>query len=125
MRALVVDDSKAMRLIIKRILIEIGFEVLEACHGREALDCLRQADSVDVALVDVNMPEMNGFEFLEAMRSQSHYDTIAVMMVTTESDIEMVTKALQLGANEYIMKPFGKEGLQEKLRLIGISTGAQ
>lgn len=121
MRALVVDDSKAMRLILAKMLKEVGFdEVYEAEHGREALELLDQIDNVELMLVDWNMPEMNGFDFVCAVRSDNTYDNVLVMMVTTETEMSQVVKALEAGVNEYVMKPFTKEVILEKLSLLGI-----
>lgn len=120
MYALVVDDSKAMRMILKQILKEMGFEVVEAGNGREALERLKQTAKTDLALVDWNMPEMNGFEFVCAVRADRAYDDVRMMMVTTESGISQMVKALEAGANEYVMKPFTKEVIREKLTIMGI-----
>jgi two-component system chemotaxis response regulator CheY len=84
LRALVVDDSRTMRGILKRILAGCGLEVVEAANGREALDLLRAGASVQLALVDWNMPEMNGFEFIQAVRRETAWDSIPLMMVTTK-----------------------------------------
>jgi two-component system chemotaxis response regulator CheY len=121
MRALIIDDSTAVRTILRRILTEVGFEVFEASQGLEALECLKQIGRTDVALVDWNMPEMNGYEFIKAVRSVPAYDTMRVMMVTTETEISQVAKALEAGANEYVMKPFTKDMIMEKLNLLGIA----
>lgn len=121
MRALVVDDSRATRTILRRILKEIGFEVSEAGHGREALERLKEIGTPDLALVDWNMPEMDGFEFVRAVRADHAYDSMRLMMVTTETEMEQVAKALEAGANEYVMKPFTKDVILEKLDLLGIA----
>lgn len=120
MRALVIDDSKAIRLILGQILKDIGFEVLNAADGKEALEQLKSADQVDLALVDWNMPVMNGFEFVVEVRKNKQYDNMPMMMVTTETEMSQVIKALEAGANEYVMKPFTKEMIIEKLTLMGI-----
>ena len=99
MRALVVDDSKAIRRIIGKILKDLGFEVFEAGHGKEALAKLGEIGVPDLALVDWNMPEMNGYEFLCNIRADSKYNDLNVMMVTTESEISQMAKALEAGAN--------------------------
>lgn len=121
MRALVIDDSRATRTILKQILKEIGFEVSEAGHGREALERLKEIGAPDLALVDWNMPEMDGFEFVRAVRADHAYDSMRLMMVTTETEMEQVAKALEAGANEYVMKPFTKDVILEKLDLLGIA----
>ncbi len=121
MRALIIDDSKAMRSILGRMLRGLDFEVVEAANGREALDRLRGLGKVDIALVDWNMPEMNGFEFVRAVRSEHIYDGVLLMMVTTETEMDNVVRALAAGANEYVMKPFTPEVILEKLRIFGMA----
>jgi two-component system chemotaxis response regulator CheY len=118
MRALVIDDSRTVRIIIGKILREIGVEVLEAGNGREALEQLERNPDVELLLVDWNMPEMNGFDFLRAVRAQRAYDGVRVLMVTSESQSEQVVKAMSAGANEYLMKPFNKDVLVAKLQLM-------
>jgi len=120
-RALVIDDSKAIRLILTKILKDIGFSVVDAENGVVALDRLKEEGQVDLALVDWNMPEMNGYEFVCAVRKDNTYDEMRMMMVTTETEMSQVVKALEAGANEYVMKPFTKEMILEKLSLMGIS----
>jgi len=119
-RALVIDDSKAIRLILGKIVKEIGFDVLEAANGLEALEQLKNAESIDLALVDWNMPEMNGYEFVCAVRKDPQYDDLLLMMVTTETEMSQVVKALEAGANEYLMKPFTKEMILDKLNVMGL-----
>ena len=121
MRALVVDDSKAMRMIVGRILKEIGFQVLEAADGQQALDRLNQGEAVDLMLVDWNMPVINGYELVHAVRANLLLANVRIMMVTTETSMNQVEHALAAGANEYLMKPFTKEMLVEKLAMLGIS----
>ncbi|HUA60983.1 MAG TPA: response regulator [Verrucomicrobiae bacterium] len=122
-KALVVDDSRAVRMILSKTLRELGFEVLQAANGVEALDVMaRNGESVQLALVDWNMPEMNGIELVRRLRAQSRYDRLRLMMVTTETEIERITAALEAGANEYIMKPFSREVVEDKLRLLGVMT---
>ena len=120
MKALVIDDSKAMRSILKRILKDLGFEVFEAANGQEGLERLAKVGAPDLALVDWNMPEMNGLEFVRAVRSDPAYNNLRLMMVTTETEPECVAAALEAGANEYIMKPFPKDAFIEKLTMLGI-----
>jgi len=107
-------------MIVGRILREIGFEVVEAGNGQEALSKLEEVGGVELAMVDWNMPEMTGIEFVRAVRAESTYDEMKMMMVTTESEVGQVAAALEAGANEYAMKPFTKEIIQEKLALLGI-----
>ena len=119
MRALIIDDSKAIRSILADILGDIGFTTYEAGNGLEALSMLKK-EKVDMALVDWNMPEMNGCEFVQEVRKDDTYKDMQIMMVTTETAIDKVAEALEAGANEYIMKPFTKEMIVEKLVLMGI-----
>ena len=121
MRALIIDDSKAMRSILARMLRALEFEVVEAANGREAMERLQANGKFDLALVDWNMPEMNGFEFVRAVRAKQMYDGVLLMMVTTETEMENVVRALATGANEYVMKPFTPEVILEKLRIFGMA----
>ena len=119
MRALIIDDSKAIRSILADILGDLGFTIFEAGNGLEALDVIK-SEKADLALVDWNMPEMNGCEFVQEVRKDDTYKDMQIMMVTTETAIDKVAEALEAGANEYIMKPFTKEMIVEKLVLMGI-----
>ena len=120
MRAMVVDDSRAMRHMLGKMLKALGFEVSEAGNGREGVERLKDLGVLDLALVDWNMPEMNGYDFVCAVRADPAYDSMRVMMVTTETEMEQVAKALAAGANEYVMKPFTPAVLTEKLSLLGV-----
>jgi len=120
MRALVIDDSRTVRIIIGQILRELGMEVIEAGNGQEALDTLNQYPDVELMLVDWNMPTMNGYEFLRAVRADRAFDRARIVMVTSESRADHVTQALNAGANEYLMKPFNKEILVAKLDLLDV-----
>lgn len=120
MHALVIDDSRVMRSILTRILNKSGMQVTEAVDGQDALTKLEAADQVDVALVDWNMPNMNGYEFVRAVRAQERYRELWLMMVTTESENQRVVKAMAAGANEYVMKPFTEDIIVDKLRLLGV-----
>jgi two-component system chemotaxis response regulator CheY len=123
-KALVLDDSRAMRGVLTKILIGLGFETVQAANGREALALLdREGDSIQLVLADWNMPEMNGLEFVKGMRAQSRFDAIQVIMVTTETGIDHMLGALHAGANEYLMKPFTGEMIAAKLRILGIGPG--
>jgi len=120
MRALVIDDSRAVRLLVGNILREIGLEVVEARDGRDGLEQLRREPDVELILVDWNMPVMNGLDFIRAVRSQRVYDPLRIMMVTSETESAQVTRALTAGANEYLMKPFTKDVLVAKLQLLDV-----
>ena len=119
MKALVVDDSRAMRRIIAKLLIELGFEVHEAATGLEALTLAETVDGLSLVLLDWNMPEMDGRAVLERMRADERFADLPIMMVTTESEMEQVEVALNAGASEYLMKPFTRESLRDKLALMG------
>ncbi len=122
MRALVIDDSRAIRRIIGEMLRDIGFEVVEASNGLEALQRLEEFGKPDIALVDWNMPEMNGLEFIKAVRAKSEYGDLPLMMVTTETEMERMAAAFVAGVNEYVMKPFDRETIMEKLQILGIGV---
>lgn len=120
-KALVVDDSRAIRMILARTLRELGFEVREAGNGREALEVLdAEKSGVQLVLADWNMPEMNGLELVKQLRRNPELASVVVVMVTTETELDKMTAALEAGANEYVMKPFTPEILAEKLELAGI-----
>ena len=119
--ALVVDDSKAVRMILARTLKELGYEVREAANGRDALKVIaEEKNAVKLALVDWNMPEINGLELLKQIRANQELNSLKVIMVTTETELDQMTAALEAGADEYVMKPFTKDILLEKLELAGI-----
>ena len=121
MKALIIDDSKAMRMILGKIIRELGFEVVEAENGLKGMDSLVSTGDVDLVLVDWNMPEMNGYEFVKAVRSQPVHDAIRLMVVSSETQAEGVERMEEAGADEYITKPFTKEALAEKLGLLGFT----
>jgi len=121
-RAMVVDDSRAMRLILRRMLNECGFRVSEAGNGREAIDRLSAGEKAELVMVDWNMPELNGYEFIQMVRAERAFDGVRLVMVTTETEMHQVSKALEAGADEYIMKPFTREVIQDKLALIGLGA---
>ena len=123
MHALVIDDSKSIRSILAKILLGVGFTVEEATNGLEALDLIKK-EKVDLALVDWNMPDMDGCEFIQEVRKNSAYKDMRMMMVTTETAITKVAEALEAGADEYIMKPFTKEMIIEKLVLMGLNISS-
>lgn len=120
MKALVIDDSRVVRMIAGRALKELGFEVTEAANGQEALDRLSDQGNMDLALVDWNMPVMTGIEFVAEVRKLPSHDSMQLVMLTTESAPERIAGALKAGANEYLMKPFDKVALREKLQLVGL-----
>jgi two-component system chemotaxis response regulator CheY len=119
MRALIVDDSRFVRGYLRGLLEEKGIECDEAGDGQQALDKLRESMPFDLILLDWNMPVMNGLDMLIQMRAGG-YDDVKVMMVTTEAENDFIVRALNAGADEYLMKPFDDESLSEKLGLLGL-----
>jgi two-component system chemotaxis response regulator CheY len=120
LKAITVDDSKTIRAIIKRTLKGVGFEVEEAEDGLVALERIKQCWPIDLAIVDWNMPNMNGLELVKALRAMPEYADMRIMMATTESEISQMQRALEAGADEYLMKPFDREALEQKLMLLGL-----
>ena len=124
-KALIVDDSRTIRLILRRILLEMGYEVCEAANGREALAAIEtEGTAVSLVLTDWNMPEMNGLELVKRLRQNPELASLRVVMVTTETELDHMVLALDAGADEYVMKPFTKNILKEKLELAGMGLGA-
>ena len=116
---LVVDDSRVVRMVARRVLQDLAFDVCEATNGQEALiNCLSRMP--DVVLLDWNMPVMNGIDFLRALRSLPGGDEPVVVFCTTESDVAHIQQAIDLGANEYIMKPFDSEIIELKFTQVGL-----
>jgi two-component system chemotaxis response regulator CheY len=120
MKALVVDDSKAIRSIISKHLKALGFEVVEADNGVDALVQLKKMGGADLALLDWNMPEMNGIEFLRKLRQEPAGAEPIVIFCTSEDSFDNITEALEAGANEYIIKPFDAPLLESKLVQAGV-----
>jgi len=119
-KAMVIDDSRAIRMILTNTLQELGYEVCQASNGKEALAVVeREQGSISLFLVDWNMPEMNGLEFVKHVRKDARFSSVPLMMVTTETEMQQMTAALEAGANEYVMKPFTKEIIADKLRILG------
>jgi two-component system chemotaxis response regulator CheY len=121
MYALIIDDSRAMRRILRQIVEPLGFHILEAGDGQEGLERLEQYHpDVELTLVDWNMPVMNGLEFVKAVRAEDQYQQMKIAMVTTETEPAQMARALMAGVDEFVMKPFTSEILIEKLKLIGV-----
>jgi two-component system, chemotaxis family, chemotaxis protein CheY len=110
-----------MRMILARHLKELGYEVCEAADGKQALEILAaEKTGVNLVLADWNMPEVNGLELLKQLRGNPELASVVIVMVTTETEMDHMAAALEAGANEYIMKPFNKDVLVEKLQLVGM-----
>jgi two-component system chemotaxis response regulator CheY len=120
-KALVIDDSRAVRAVLSKTMSQFGFEVVLAGNGKEAMEMLAaNAPSIRLALVDWNMPVLSGIEFVRQVRACPEWNSIRLMMVTTETEMEQVISALEAGADEYIIKPFTTEAIEDKLRLLGV-----
>lgn len=116
LKLLVVDDSSTMRRIIKNTLQRLGFQdVLEAEHGVEAWQIMERTPDINVLITDWNMPEMNGLDLVRKVRADGRYDSMPIIMVTTEGGKAEVITALKAGVNNYIVKPFTPQVLKEKL----------
>lgn len=122
MHALIIDDSRTMRSILRRIVTDLGFEVSEAGDGQEALDQLEQGLLPDLCLIDWNMPQMDGYTFVTRVRADQRWRGITLMMVTTESEHGQIVRALAAGAHEYVIKPFTADAIVDKLELLGLSA---
>jgi two-component system chemotaxis response regulator CheY len=109
-------------MIIGRTLKSLGFEITEAANGREALDAIADEGPFEVALVDWNMPVMDGLEFVCTARTNPANEKMRIMMVTTETETTQVVRALEAGASEYLMKPFPPEAIAEKLVILGLKV---
>lgn len=120
-KALLVDDSRAVRLAMRRITTGLGYEGLEAENGQLALEQVRANPDVDFVLLDWNMPVMDGLEFLRALREEPMEKQPIVIMCTTENSLQQIRTAINAGANEYIMKPFTEDVIKEKLEGAGVA----
>jgi two-component system, chemotaxis family, chemotaxis protein CheY len=121
MRALIVDDSRFARKHVRALLEKQRIECEEAVDGLSGLERLRSDGDFDVALVDWHMPVMSGLEMVKMLRSEG-FDLVKVMIVTTEGETDTILRALEAGADEYLMKPFDGDSLAEKLALMGLEA---
>lgn len=124
MRAIVVDDFQSMRMILRTALVNAGFETIEAADGRKALDQLNETGPLDLALVDWNMPVMDGYQLLCAVRAQPKFASMPIMMVTSENSLSQVKLAIGAGANAYVVKPLTEAVLRQKLQSMGLKLRA-
>jgi len=122
MKTLIIDDSRAVRRVIAGMMKQLGFETFEAANGVEAMQRLEEMPRPDIVLVDWNMPEMNGLQFIRAVRAIPQYFDLPLMMITTETEMERMSQAFMAGVNEYVMKPFDQATLHDKLQLLGIGA---
>ncbi len=122
MNAIVIDDSRATQAILTRILEDLDYEVTCAGDGRQGLQVLDRTPGIELALVDWNMPVMNGLEFVRQVRADERFASLTIVMVTTEGDVGHMVEALDAGADEYAMKPFTAQVIREKLELVAAGT---
>lgn len=120
MQALVIDDDPAILLMMTSILNGLGYQVTTAVDGKQGLQQLTESISPDVVLVDWNMPVMNGLEFVKTVRSQTQFNQLPIIMVTTELEMSQVALSADAGISEYIMKPFSPIMIIEKLQMVGV-----
>jgi two-component system chemotaxis response regulator CheY len=118
-RCLIVDDSKVIRMVARRILEGFNFEIDEAADGQKAVEAC-QKQMPDAILLDWNMPVMTGIEFLRKLRSMDHGTDPVVVFCTTENDLSHIQEAISAGANEYIMKPYDSEIIQANFSQVGL-----
>ena len=121
MQAIIVDDSRAMRRILRQIITPMGFEIDEAGDGVEGWEKLQEHSDVELMLVDWNMPRMDGLELVKKIRENDEYRNVKLVMVTTETEPGRMARAIMAGVDEFLMKPFTSDMLIEKLQLLGVS----
>lgn len=123
MTVMIIDDAVTVRMMTKTFLQDLGFtQIRVAENGVEALELLEGLESLDLVLVDWNMPYMNGLDFIQNLRTKPGFQDTKILMITTETAMEKVIEALEAGANEYMMKPFNKEMLINKLQILGLNV---
>lgn len=120
MKALIIDDSRTMRRLLASYVSEFSIEVIEAGDGVEGLEQLQRNPATDLALVDWDMPRMNGLEFVKAVRSDRAFASLKLMMVTSHNEMGDIGRALEEGANDFLMKPLTGEMVADKLRMLGL-----
>jgi two-component system chemotaxis response regulator CheY len=115
MKAIVVDDSKMMRTVEQRALESMGWQVSQASNGLEALSVLGGMEACDLALVDWQMPEMDGLALVKAMRAHEKWGKVTIIMVSSNAVMESIQEALDAGANDFVMKPFSVDALKDRI----------
>ncbi|MCK6500011.1 MAG: response regulator [Nitrospira sp.] len=122
MKVLIIDDSRTMRRLLASYLAPLASQTYEAGNGREALEVLEKDDTVDLALVDWDMPVMNGIDFVRVVRGDARRSAIKLLMVTAHNNMESVTEAITAGADDFLMKPLTEEMVMDKLRMMGFAA---
>jgi len=122
MKALIIDDSRTMRRLLASYLAEFTTDIYEAEDGVQALEQLQLHAPIDLALVDWDMPRMNGLEFVKAVRADPAFAETKLLMVTSHNSMEDVGEALAEGSNDFLMKPMTGEMVIDKIRLLGLAN---
>ncbi|MFK8024018.1 MAG: PleD family two-component system response regulator [Ilumatobacter sp.] len=125
MRALVVDDARVARKMVGKMMTDLGFDVVSAEHGQDALDKLDPSDPPDAVVTDWNMPVMDGAELAKTLRRSEEFASIPVLMISSESDPRRVAKALLSGVDEYLFKPVDVSMIRERLEIMGVYATGQ
>ena len=123
MKAVVIDDSRVTRMVLSRMLKGLGFEVAEAEDGRQGLEALRRPPVAELALVDGNMPDMDGWAMVKAVRADPALAPLRLLLVTAEQKSAAIEQALADGADGHLAKPFTREDVVGELRRLGLWTG--
>lgn len=123
-RVLVVDDSRAMRLTLSRMLSDLGMDVVEAADGVQALDELARA-SFEIVFIDWYMPNLDGLSLVQRIRGADRWKGIQLVMVTSECEDQNIASALEAGVDEYVTKPFDRRVFEAKLAMIGYPVRSQ
>jgi len=110
-----------MRMILRSIVIDLGFQVAEASHGKEAWELIDPAAPPNLMLVDLHMPGMNGIDLVKLARSEPRLSDVRIVMITSDGELDNISAALEAGADEYLTKPFEAESLIQKLEKLGIA----
>lgn len=118
-KCLVVDDSKVVRKVVRKIVENLGFEAHEACDGSEALSKTGEM-KFDLIMLDWNMPVMDGMDFFKKFKESANFEGCKVVFCTTENEMPKIQQAVSEGANEYIMKPFDENIVKDKLQQVGL-----
>ena len=119
MRALIIDDSRANRMVLQRFLKEFGFETTEAENALDAIWKLNKGEDITLITVDYNMPKMTGSQFVRVVREKPELKEVPIIMITSDNTTQRMTEALQAGANEFLVKPFTQEMIEQKLITLG------